>query len=82
MQRFVEATVLLPLLLGGLIEVARRNVAQVARQPIPGLAVGDEPISVPDMVGQRAVFLHFIELGGLDRHQRGFLAIYDLGLER
>ena len=41
----------------------RRSARRSGGQRLPGAAVGQEPEAVPHVVGQRAVFLHFVELG-------------------
>ena len=57
-------------------------VLQVGGQAAPSAAVGDEPEAVPDVVGERAVLLHLVELGDLDDRQRILLRVDDLGLQR
>ena len=57
-------------------------VLQVRRQAAPGAAIGDEPEAVPDVVGERAVLLHLVELRDLDDGQRVLLRVDDLGLQR
>ena len=61
---------------------SRDDRLDVGRQASPGAAVGDEPEAVPDVVGERAVLLHLVELGHLDDRQRVLLRVDDLGLQR
>src|SRR5947207_14313331 len=46
------------------------------------LRVTEDEMTVPRMPGQRAILLHFIQLGALDQCQRILLSVDDLGLER
>src|SRR5208282_5765821 len=64
------------------VQVARHDLLQIVGQPGPGGGIGAQPVAVPHMVGQRAVFLYLVELRRLDQGQRVFLRIGDMGLQR
>src|SRR5262249_26758936 len=49
-----------------LVDDRRYLVAQIGGNARPHTAVDEEPPAVPHMVGERAIFLHFIELCGGD----------------
>src|SRR5579885_1589193 len=82
LQRRVELLDVLTLLHAGVVDRVRQDLLQVRRQLAPGTAVGDEPEAVPDVIGERAVFLHLVELRHLQDRQRIFLRVDDLGLQR
>ena len=46
-----------------------------------GTAVAQDPVAAPAMVGQRAVLLHLVQLGGLDQGKRVLLPVDDVGLQ-
>ena len=64
------------------VDVFRNNLTQVGGQAFPGALVGEEPETVPHVVGQGAVFLNFIQFGRSDDRQGVFLAVHHLGLQR
>src|ERR1700722_7296421 len=47
-----------------LVDVLLHNCTHIRRQRFQSAPIGQEPITVPHVVGQRAVFLDLIELGG------------------
>ena len=83
LQARVQLGDVLALLDGGVVDVLGDDGrAGRPAAPFPGAAVGQEPEAVPHVVGQRAVFLHLVQLGGRDDRQRVLLALDDLGLQR
>jgi hypothetical protein len=66
----------------GCAEMLVGHRLQLGRKSLPrsGVERGMQPD--PDVVGHAAVFLHLIELGGVDQDQRVFLAVNEPGLQR
>src|SRR6266480_3266239 len=46
------------------------HIAHVGRQPVPRLAVGEEPEAVPHVVGLGEILLHLEQLGKVDDRER------------
>src|ERR1041385_2012270 len=65
----------------GLVEVLRDHVAHVSRQGVPGLAVRQEPETVPHVVGFGEILLHLEQLRKEDDRERILLPLGHLGLQ-
>src|SRR5215217_4139401 len=61
---------IIPLLLGGSIEVLGHHLLKVGRNTAPNTSAREQPEPIPGVVGQRAVFLNFIEFRDVDQRQR------------
>src|SRR4051794_26266432 len=66
LQGLVELGKIVALTLRALVEIARDDLLQVGGQPTPSAGIGANPMPVPDVIADRAVFLHLVELAGLD----------------
>src|SRR5258705_5156840 len=77
---FVEAQDVLTLLRRSVRKRGGDGGANVLRQCVPADGVGEDVVAVPDMAGQRYVFLDFVELCTLDQRQRVLLAVDHMGL--
>src|SRR5574337_283387 len=63
------------------VEFLLYDGAQIVRQFLPGAAVAEDPIAVPDVAGQTDGLLHLVELRRGDDGQGVFLALDNLGLQ-
>ena len=81
MQRRGELDDVGAFVLARLGELADHDLLHVLRQPLHGATVGQDPVAVPDVLGQAAVLLHLVQLGGGDDRQRVLLALHQLGLQ-
>src|SRR5882724_8200558 len=66
---------------GRRIDVLRKDLAQVIRQPLPGRTAQDSPLTGPQMICDRTVLLNFKELYRQNQRQWIFLTIDDAGLQ-
>src|SRR5947207_8549656 len=78
----VEARDVFTLLERGRIEILGERILHFLWQRLELLRVTEDEMPVPRMRGQRAILLHFIQLGALDQCQRVLLSVDDLGLKR
>ena len=67
---------------GALVHLAGDDLLQVLGELFEGALVGEEPVTVPHVVGHAAVLLDFVEFGGVDDAEGVFLAVDDVGLQR
>ena len=66
----------------GIIDVAADDLLEIGGQALPSAPVAEKPVPVSHVIGERAVFLHLIELCCIDGDKRIFLPINDVGLQR
>ena len=50
-------------------------------QGVPVFRIGQEPETIPHVIGHREIFLHFVQFAGLDNRQRIFLPFNHFGLQ-
>src|SRR6266581_8749193 len=62
LQAGIELGDILALLQTGGVDVLGHHGADIVRQALPSALIGQEPKAVPHVIGQRTIFLHFIEL--------------------
>ncbi len=72
----------LALLQAGIVDGVADDGPEIGGKGVEGAGVGDEPEAVPDVVADRAVLLHLVELRHLDDRQRIFLRVDNACLER
>src|SRR3954454_13056347 len=81
-QRLAEACDVGTLVERRAVDFGPDDLLEILRQHLEEPLVGEDPIAVPDMAGQRAVLLHLVEPPGLDDRERVLLALDDVGLQR
>src|SRR5665213_1561815 len=81
-QRVVELHHVDALAVGELRGIACNHALHVARELVPPLRFGEEPVAAPHVAAQAQVLLHFEEPRELDVRQRVLLAVDDARLQR